>query len=286
MVIVFLLQILGGVYLEQPPTKVESPFAAEFLKIKGESERLEARMVEDWQAAKTEGEKEAARVRNFERIHQDGTALAKRALSLVQHRPTDSGAVDVLIWIVRAHGMTKPAQEAADLLVRHHAKDPKTLEVAKIFNLDAGHHWPEKVLRALVSTDLPRDQKAEALYRLAECLKMQSEIPAALDVMSGPRVRVLEMRVGKEHLARFRMEQAAREQEAVRLFTELDNTFGQHKYRDTSYGELAKSAIFEINNLRVGKPAPEIEGEDLDGKLFKLSEYRGKVVLLDFWGHW
>ena len=35
-----------------------------------------------------------------------------------------------------------------------------------------------------------------------------------------------------------------------------------------------------------GKPAPEIRGEDIDGKFFKLSEYRGKVVLLDFWGNW
>ncbi len=36
-------------------------------------------------------------------------------------------------------------------------------------------------------------------------------------------------------------------------------------------------------DLAVGKPAPEIEGEDIDGKTFKLSDYRGKVVLLDFW---
>ena len=26
--------------------------------------------------------------------------------------------------------------------------------------------------------------------------------------------------------------------------------------------------------------------EDLDGAKFALSEYRGKVVLLDFWGDW
>jgi thiol-disulfide isomerase/thioredoxin len=36
----------------------------------------------------------------------------------------------------------------------------------------------------------------------------------------------------------------------------------------------------------VGRPAPEIEGEDLDGKTFKLSDYKGKVVLLDFWAMW
>ena len=32
-----------------------------------------------------------------------------------------------------------------------------------------------------------------------------------------------------------------------------------------------------------GRQAPDIEGEDQDGKRFKLSDYRGKVVLLDFW---
>jgi cytochrome oxidase Cu insertion factor (SCO1/SenC/PrrC family) len=34
---------------------------------------------------------------------------------------------------------------------------------------------------------------------------------------------------------------------------------------------------------RVGRPAPEIEGVDADGRTFRLSDYRGKVVLLHFW---
>jgi len=34
---------------------------------------------------------------------------------------------------------------------------------------------------------------------------------------------------------------------------------------------------------RVGSPAPNLEGEDFDGKCFKLSDYRGKVVVLTFW---
>ena len=36
----------------------------------------------------------------------------------------------------------------------------------------------------------------------------------------------------------------------------------------------------------VGLIAPDIVGQDLDGKEFKLSGYRGKVVVLDFWGNW
>jgi cytochrome oxidase Cu insertion factor (SCO1/SenC/PrrC family) len=35
--------------------------------------------------------------------------------------------------------------------------------------------------------------------------------------------------------------------------------------------------------VRAGNRAPEITGEDADGASFKLSDYRGKVVLLDFW---
>lgn len=35
-----------------------------------------------------------------------------------------------------------------------------------------------------------------------------------------------------------------------------------------------------------GQLAPEITGEDLDGEVFNLSDYRGKVVMLDFWGDW
>jgi hypothetical protein len=37
---------------------------------------------------------------------------------------------------------------------------------------------------------------------------------------------------------------------------------------------------------RVGSRALEIAGEDLDGALLRLSDYRGKVVVLDFWGDW
>jgi peroxiredoxin len=38
--------------------------------------------------------------------------------------------------------------------------------------------------------------------------------------------------------------------------------------------------------LAVGQTAPEIQGEDLNGKRMKLSDFRGKVVLLMFWGSW
>jgi hypothetical protein len=38
--------------------------------------------------------------------------------------------------------------------------------------------------------------------------------------------------------------------------------------------------------IQAGQAAPDIEGIDLDGNPLKLSEQRGKVVALVFWGHW
>lgn len=60
-------------------------------------------------------------------------------------------------------------------------------------------------------------------------------------------------------------------------------------------GELSKDEdlLAEAQDLRdqlqkfaIGAQAPDIVGEDIDGVAFKLSDYRGKVVLLDFWGFW
>jgi len=55
---------------------------------------------------------------------------------------------------------------------------------------------------------------------------------------------------------------------------------------DPTTAARAKRYIFELENLQVGMKAPDIEGKDLDGVPFKLSDYKGKVVVLDFWGDW
>jgi thiol-disulfide isomerase/thioredoxin len=56
--------------------------------------------------------------------------------------------------------------------------------------------------------------------------------------------------------------------------------------RKRTLGETAEARLDDMHNLAVGKPAPEIEGVDLEGRPLKLSDYRGKVVVLVFWGSW
>ncbi len=47
-----------------------------------------------------------------------------------------------------------------------------------------------------------------------------------------------------------------------------------------------KGLIDGRENLVMGKVAPDIVGVDLDSTAFKLSDYKGKIVMLDFWGDW
>ncbi len=54
----------------------------------------------------------------------------------------------------------------------------------------------------------------------------------------------------------------------------------------SSTSAMAQAKKLSPADLAVGKLAPEISGVDVDGRKFKLSDYRGKVVVLDFWGDW
>jgi hypothetical protein len=68
------------------------------------------------------------------------------------------------------------------------------------------------------------------------------------------------------------------------------------KELQAKYGELVgpmgpwnatlEREIRDLELFHIGAVAPEISGKDLDDVDFKLSDYRGKVVLLDFWGFW
>ena len=53
-----------------------------------------------------------------------------------------------------------------------------------------------------------------------------------------------------------------------------------------SVEEAAKATGLANGGPPIGEMAPEIEGVDLDGVEFKLSDYRGQVIMLDFYGDW
>jgi len=69
--------------------------------------------------------------------------------------------------------------------------------------------------------------------------------------------------------------------EVIALYRRLAKEFP-----NTEQGQVAAGLIFRAENLQIGKTAPDFETVDVDGVPFKLSDFRGKIVVLDFWGFW
>lgn len=69
-------------------------------------------------------------------------------------------------------------------------------------------------------------------------------------------------------------------QELMTTYAALDADWGG------TYGDVAERALYELEHLQIGMLAPDFESVDETGAKFKVSDYRGKVVVLDFWGYW
>lgn len=150
----------------------------------------------------------------------------------------------------------------------------RTLSDVAIQSLTQGNA-SDKMLRKLLERDLANDVRGKISLGLAQAVKDRADQAA----------RAKDAEKEAELLA-----------EAETLFEQVIEKFGGVEYsrRKTPDGEdeityfrdIVKPQLFEMRNLVVGKEVPEIEGDDTDGETFKLSDYRGKVVMIDFWGHW
>lgn len=56
--------------------------------------------------------------------------------------------------------------------------------------------------------------------------------------------------------------------------------------RESRYGKMLEQALDDARNSAPGMPAPAFTFTDKDGKTVNLSDYRGKYLLLEFWGSW
>ena len=52
------------------------------------------------------------------------------------------------------------------------------------------------------------------------------------------------------------------------------------------YTEALKAGMNRLSTLQPGQPAPDFTLNDPDGQAVSLSQFKGKVVLLDFWASW
>lgn len=73
--------------------------------------------------------------------------------------------------------------------------------------------------------------------------------------------------------------------EMLELTRDVSERYGDQLFRNKPVKDQLK-LLLDSQKFAVGSIAPDIVGKDHEGKEFRLSDYRGKVVVLDFWADW
>lgn len=153
-------------------------------------------------------------------------------------------------------------QEAADLIAERYAASPDLCHFCEsLAGVTGSPPWAvryERHLRAILEANRNRAVRCMAQYALASVV----------------------LAAGEE-----------RQAEAEALFEQFCSEFdGTHDYSYQSieqmYHQIARTQLNELRFRAAGKPAPEIDGLDLDDRPMRLSDYRDGAVLLNFWGTW
>ncbi|NQU23711.1 MAG: trypsin-like peptidase domain-containing protein [Candidatus Nealsonbacteria bacterium] len=76
------------------------------------------------------------------------------------------------------------------------------------------------------------------------------------------------------------------EEEIIKTLERAAAEFGDIQIGDQPLCDLAGPMLKMRKDLAIGRTAPNITGKDSKGEEFQLSDYQGKVVLLDFWVDW
>jgi len=193
----------------------------------------------------------------------------------------------------------RPAREAQAKGEKYQldpAKHPNATYVAKFAAFAKEHPKTEAAAQALVMVIQTTQEEAPREEATRTLLRDHADSAALKNVTYGLKPDDLRMLCEKSPHAEvrgyalFRLAQlsaeAGEEKEALALFREVKAKYADVAWWQGTLGERADGGIFEIETLGIGKVAPEIEGVDLDGKPMKLSDFRGKVLVLDFWGDW
>ncbi len=274
-----------------PPLIADSPSA--------QQEATPAEIVEDvideyddamaeFQKRYEEAETDEARDEAFKEHYPRADEYAVRLWPVIDAAPASEAALAAIVWVMKNRAAGDRQEECSALLLEHHLASPKIGEVCSVYSYDSSAE-AEHFLRTVREKGAADSARGPATYALAGVLGSRLDLHRSIDEADEEMREQMAQWYGEEALALV----AEIDAEAVKAERRKLLLEARDRYGDVLYGRsqqplklVAGAEIFELEHLQAGMVAPEIEGPDLDGVDFKLSDYRGKVVFLDFWGDW
>ena len=171
--------------------------------------------------------------------------------ALVEESPAEAASLKAISWISRHSRGKELKPEIFAALEKHHLDHRELSEVILSFYGAKGENT-QAFLATVVEKSNAQDSRGSALYIQA--------IQIERDTAKTTQYKALVERLNTEHAG--------------------------FEVRGRKVGAMMKATLEAKEKLAIGKSAPEIIGKDVDGKEMKLSDYKGKIVVLDFWGDW
>jgi RNA polymerase sigma factor (sigma-70 family) len=242
-------------------------------------------------------EKKAKRQANMGTL-QDVNA---RLLELAIRHPRTNAAERALIWLVTTSSMGSESKRAWEILARDYARSDRIKQVLSRQSLEIlwASQAVEDLLRNALEQNPYREIRGLACYWLAEVLGYRAQILRNLPLEPPRMAAMWRQRFSSQDIERVvKQDPMALENEVARLYERIIAEFPFVANNDSRSGlpprilgrmavslpDVAKVHLDALRRLSVGKPAPEIEGIDLDGRPMKLGDFRGKVVVLSVTG--
>lgn len=249
LVLLFLGSVLASA--QQP----SSPLAAEIRAIIDEYENSVRANTQKIIAATTEEEKN-----QYRSTIPSAGPYATKMMRLVQANLAQPDVVQAVSWLVTGAANFPEGQEALKMLGTTFADRPGIAEAVKQLEY---HGLPaEPVLQAVIAKNTHPEERAAALYALGAVHFKNFDASADRAAAEVSKAKALE------------------------CFQQLNADYADVTIQGFKLSDFAGKMLFEMTNLQVGCEAPEIEGKDVAGQPVKLSDYRGKHVIVMFWGGW
>jgi len=200
-------------------------------------------------AATPEAQAKASQINPWATLHERVEALAFEA----EGSEVAAGAWALIFTNEFRYGLEERGWEAFGILINDHP-DSSELQAVADHMQRAGRDDPRGVegLELLLETSSNRGVQGTSLFSLAKLLET---------------------------------DEATRGQ-AFEYYRRVVADYADVEGSRGLLGKQAEGALFEAEHLQVGLAVPDIAAVDETGAAFRLSDYKGKVVLVDFWGFW
>lgn len=180
---------------------------------------------------------------------------AMKVLDLVTGDLKEKGVDKVIEWVIE-NGYAQERKKVGEVIWSIPKNNQLMLQYVQIL----GFYGEKEQLEAVIAKLPNGDVYQKARFRLA----------------------LLVAEDAQRNLTLTDPQRAVENQKVVAILDKLE----KEEDLDEILNKWIKDLRYKVTHLVVGCEAPEINGVDQDGEKFRLSDYRGKVVLMPFWGIW